>query len=141
MHPVYCSIGENCLGQGVLDRHKISSIISPFSWGRSNIDYVQAIIAEDFADFLNPAFLHYREIYKARFSTNFKYQCTAGTFDPSVSQEFEFTHHDVIASAEALGSMRRKVDRFRNFIRSDIPAVFLYHHRCFSSQEPVILRN
>lgn len=136
--PVFCSIGENCLGQGVLDRFELPSIVSPFSWGRSNIDYVQSIVDEDFVDFLNPAFLCYRERYQKRLLTNWKYKCTEGLFEPSVSQEFEFTHHDVLASDEARASMQRKVDRFRNLVKSDEATVFLYHHRSFADIEPVI---
>lgn len=135
---LYCSIGENCLGQGLLDRHKIPSVVSPFAWGRSNIDYVQSIVDEDFADFLNPAFLCYRERYQKRLLTNCKYKCTEGIFEPSVSQEFEFTHHDVLGSEEARASMHRKVERFRNLLHSDTAAVFLYHHRSFASIEPVV---
>lgn len=135
---LYCSIGENCLAQGVLDRHKLNSIVSPFAWARSNIDYLLAIIEEDFKDFLNPCYLQHRTRYKTTLATNSKYSCDPNAFDPSVSQEFEFTHHDVLTSKDALQSMERKVDRFRTMLRSSEPVVFLYHHRAHFREESIL---
>lgn len=125
----FCSIGENCLGQGIIDRHRLKSCIGPFTWARSNIDYILRIIDEDFVDFLNPAYLSHRQRYGQQMATNFKYQCKSEKFDKTVANEFEFTHHDVIADAEALDNITRKTNRFRELIISDEPVVFVYHHR------------
>jgi hypothetical protein len=126
---VYCSIGENCLSQDIIDRRKMNTMISPFSRVRSNIDYALALLKEDFVDFLNPEYLQYRERYDKKIVTNSKYKCAPGVFDSSVANEFEFTHHDVIASDEALKSFERKTERFRALIKSESPITFLYHHR------------
>jgi hypothetical protein len=132
---VFCSIGENCLGQGVLDRKNLNTIITPFSWGRSNVDYVLELIGEDFANLLNSDFLEYRDVLGKPCVKNVKYECAADIFDPSVSLGFEFTHHDVIASLEVKHSILRKIQRFRALVlESDQPIVMWYHHRSTSVQ-------
>ncbi len=130
MEAIFCSIGENCLGQGILDRLKIPSIVTPFSWARSNIDYTLEVIREDFSDFLNPAYLQHRHRYAKNITTNSKYQTLKDVFDTSVSSEFEFTHHDILSSIEAHKSVVRKIARFRTEIyNSDRPIVLFYHYR------------
>lgn len=126
---IYSSIGENCLGQHILDRKKMRSSLNPFSWVRSNIDYINQIVDEDFEDFLNPQYVQYRERWGKNTPTNSKYTCATGVFEGTVSNEFEFTHHDVIGSEEHRNSYLRKTDRFRELVCSDNPIVFLYHHR------------
>lgn len=126
---IFCSIGENCLGQGILDRKCVASCVTPFSWARSNVDYLLQIVNEDFNDFLNPKFLHHRSRYGKTIATNSKYTCASGVFEQSVANEFEFTHHDVLSSPKDLASLQRKVTRFGELIRSDAHVVFLYHHR------------
>lgn len=128
-HMVFCSIGENCLGQGVLDRKKFSTCIGPFSWVRTNIDYILEIVEEDFGDLLNPFYLQHRERFGQSISTNSKYRCDNDVFESTVSNEFEFTHHDIILSADAMQSAIRKIDRFKSLCRSDEAVIFMYHHR------------
>lgn len=127
--PIFCSIGENCLGQGVLDRLKITSSISPFSWARSNIDYILEIISEDFRDFLNPDFVKHQDRYGKLIPTNNKYSCANNIFEESVASNFEFTHHDILNSEKDRDSYQRKVSRFRELILSNKSLTFLYHYR------------
>lgn len=127
---VFCSLGENCLGQGVLDRKGLNCIVTPFSWGRVNIDYVFEVVREDFADLLNPALLEYRMVFQKPIAKNLKYQCAEGVFIKPMSSGFEFTHHDVIEYEEARVSMKRKIQRFRDVVmNSDTGVVLMYHHR------------
>lgn len=34
------SFGENCFAERMLERHEQKSFATPYSWGRSNIEYV-----------------------------------------------------------------------------------------------------
>lgn len=127
---VFCSLGENCLGQGVLDRKGMTSVVSPFSWGRINIDYVLDVIREDFVDLLNPDYLEHRMVFQKPTAKNLKYQCESGVFIEPMASGFEFTHHDVIESEEARHSMQRKIERLKESLASpQYETVLVYHHR------------
>jgi hypothetical protein len=125
---IFCSIGENCLIQGLIDRKGLPTCISPFSWVRCNVDYLIQILEEDFKDFLNRDYLHFKMLGTKQTVSNSKYTCEP-YFDPSVSSEFEYTHHNILVSEPAFESMGRKVARFREMLRSDSPLMLMYHHR------------
>lgn len=125
----FYSIGENCLGHGVLRRHGAKVRVTPFSHARSNIDYVRQMVSTDFEDMLNPGLLRYDERHSKRICINPLYTCDAELFDASVRNSFEFTHHDVIAKPEAAESYRRKAARLLEPPPSDVPVCFVYHHR------------
>ena len=136
---IFISIGENCLSQGILDRKNIKSVLNPFSWTRSNIDYVSQIVSENFNNFLNSKFLQkeYRENnYTA---INLKYTCQNGIFENSVSNYFEFTHHNVVDSIDCLESYIRKVVRFKQLVQSNNEIIFFYHHRVNPTPDYLLL--
>ena len=56
---VVFSIGENCLTDDLLSRNNLKSFSSPWSTGRSNIEYILAFEREQFLDLLNPKYLKY----------------------------------------------------------------------------------
>lgn len=55
----YVSIGENCLTDNILDRFNIKSFSTPYSHGRSNIEYAIHLESEKYQNLLNPEFLYY----------------------------------------------------------------------------------
>ena len=125
----FYSIGENCLGHGVLRRHGVKIHATPFSHARSNIDYVRQMVSTDFADMLNPDLLRYDDRYNARICINPLYTCDTDLFEASARSSFEFTHHDVIAKPEAADRYRRMASRLLQPPAADIPVCFVYHHR------------
>lgn len=132
--PFY-SIGENCLGHGVLERHGVEVHATPFSHSRSNIDYVVQMVESDFADMLTPALLRYDDRHNTRLGINTKYTCEGGVSDATVCNSFEFSHHDVIGKDSARDSYRRKAQRLLDGLRQDGPACFLYHYRLHDRQD------
>lgn len=54
---VIVSFGENCLTDNILSRNDLKSFSTPYSSGRSNIEYILAHEKEYFNDFLNSAYL------------------------------------------------------------------------------------
>ena len=126
----FVSIGENCLFQDVIRRHGFKTAVGPFSWGRSNIDYVIDLVKEDFVDLLNPNFLIHREMWGLAPATNIKYICKPGIYEKSVCNGFEFTHKDVISSVDDKENTERKIQRFKEIVLNPTgPLVLTYHYR------------
>jgi glycosyltransferase involved in cell wall biosynthesis len=126
---VFTSIGENCLSQGLLKRYKLNSLISPFSWGRSNIDYIIQLVQEDFQDLLNPTCLEEKNISGKTVIVNNKYHCNISAFSREVANGFEFTHHNIKDDGEVHKSYLRKIERFKSLIVNNQVGILLYHHR------------
>lgn len=126
---IFISIGENCLPQGIIDRKKLTSIVSPFSWARSNIQYATQILEGNFHDLISDSRIVYDERYGRNYVVNPSYQCDSTLFERSVSSGFEFTHHDIIAHLDHKESYRRKIDRFLEGATGNAPINLLYHHR------------
>lgn len=132
----FYSIGENCLGHGVLQRHGVAPLLTtPFSHARSNIDYATQLVETDFVDMLTPRFLHHEQRYKTRMPVHSLYTCEAGLYEKSVCNGFEFSHHDVIDDAENRASYLRKAQRFLDGLSGTGPACFLYHYRLHRTQD------
>ena len=131
----YYSIGENCLAHGVLERHGKIVAATPFSHGRSNIDYLMQMMQTKFDGFMDESALRYDDRHKTRIVINPRYTCDPELFEVTVSNSFEFTHHDVIAKPEAKASYERKVQRFLDAPKGEGSACFLYHYRSHAKQD------
>lgn len=132
----FCSLGENCLPQGILDRRDLPNIVSPFSWARTNIDYAIECLETSFDTLLRDEDLAHEERYKRQRVVNRHFTAEPGLFERSVSAGFEFTHHDVILNPEHLESYRRKIARMNALIAGNAGmTVFFYHHRKTSNPD------
>ena len=131
----FYSIGENCLGHGVLERHGKVVAATPFSHGRSNIDYLMQMVRTKFDGFMDESQLRYDDRHNTRIVINPRYTCDSELFDPTVANSFEFTHHDVLAKPQAKASYERKVRRFQDAIKGEGNACFLYHYRSHPKQD------
>lgn len=136
---LWLSLGENCLPDDILKRHGRKSFSTPYSSGRSNIDYAIALERCNYEGLLDSASLKYSEDVAKPVVRSSRYQTSADIFDPWHSKGFEFTHHDVLKSAEALDSYRRKVDRLLD-ARGRQDVLFLYHHRTTARSDLAQLR-
>ena len=123
---VMFSIGENCLADDILARNKLKSFSSPYASGRSNIEYVLAFEKEQFADFVNPEYLNYEYFGNRKVVRNKKYTDVVNAYDPSVTNGFEFTHHDVF-DEETRKTMERRCQRLLDLKHKNV--IMLYHHR------------
>lgn len=123
---VVFSIGENCLADEILSRNNLKSFSSPYSSGRSNIEYVLMIEKEDFIDFLNKAYLEYEYFNDKRVVRNKKYVCVENQYNTSVTNGFEFTHHDVFKK-RINNTIKRRYKRLLKLKNKNV--IMLYHHR------------
>ena len=134
---IYLSFGENCLTDRILERHGIKSFSSPYSSGRSNIEYLLQIEEADFADLVNTDYLEYGVADNKRVARNTKYTCE-NRYDESCMKGFEFTHHDVLGKEE----MRKTIKR-RCIAMLELKGKHLhiyYHHRlCPETDEERLL--
>lgn len=125
---VVFSIGENCLSDNILSRNNLKSFSSPFSSGLSNIEYVLSFENEKYKDFLSKAYLKYEPSGDDLKVRNKKFVEVYNKYDKSVTNGFEFTHHDVLKKHSLKRTMRRRYKRILNLKRKNI--IMLYHHRC-----------
>lgn len=124
----YLSIGENCLTDNVLDRFHLKSFSTPYSHGRSNLDYAIHLEAENYSNLLNSEFLYYDYVGSIKVVRNRRYLNAEPIYNELHLNGFEFTHHDVIANENHRRSLERKVERMKSFDKRK-KLKFVYHYR------------
>lgn len=131
------SLGENCLTDGILQRHCLKTFTSPYSHGRSNIEYINAIEEDDYKYFFEKDCLRYEECEGETVVRNKYYSSLTNTYDDSVMKGFEFTHHDLINNEDHIKKFNRRVKRMKKHYRN---IYLFYHHRyCEETNEPRLL--
>ena len=136
---LWLSLGENCLADGILKRFARKSFSTPYSHGRSNIDYAIALEECGYEKLLDKNCLVVGEAWGQRVVRSSLYVDSAPIFDPSCTRGFEFTHHDPLESASDCESYQRKISRLLE-IHSSYDVIFLYHHRKNDSTNLKLLR-
>lgn len=130
---IILSLGENCLPGMMLRRFGVKNTWStPYTYSRSNICYAIKFEKEGYRDLLNKEFIILdSNSASPNLYRNIKYLDDKDRllFEKSCSYGFEFTHHDIINSYEALESYKRKIKRMIDLRNSDEQILFLYHHR------------
>ena len=135
---VVLSFGENCLTDDILSRTGLKSFSSPYSSGRTNVEYVLAFEKEGFADLLNGDYLKYEYADGKKVSRNKKYVATRNRYHESCAHGFEFTHHDVIGSKMKSDTIRKRCQRMLELKNRNI--VIVYHHRlCAETDEALLI--
>lgn len=124
----WLSLGENCLPDDILRRYGRKTYSSPFSSGRSNIDYILQLEHDGYRHLLLPENLAHHQLTGELVVRSTYYRNCDGIFESSCSHGFEFTHHDPLVRVEDRRSVQRKIDRLQRF-KSRKHFVFLYHHR------------
>lgn len=125
---LWLSLGENCLSDHILNRHEVKSFSTPYSHGRSNLDYAIQLEKLRYKSFLDIDNLKYDLVRKSKIVRSKIIKDGDIMFDPAHNQGFEFTHHDIIESKIKRDSLKRKVDRLISF-KGKKNFIFLYHHR------------
>lgn len=131
-HTLYLSFGENCLPDNILKRHGLKSFTTPYSHGRSNIEYILQIEKDRFKHFLNPKCLRYEESCGHRVPRLKIYNEIHNTYDKLHMNGFEFTHHDVIGNPEHRDALKRRAKRMLK-IRNCHLIIFYHHRYCLST--------
>jgi hypothetical protein len=124
----FLSLGENCLTDDVLNRHGLKSFSTPYSHGRTNIDYAIDLEKGNYTGLLDTEYLSYKMMANKRVVRNGKYYKSDPIFIDIHRNGFEFTHHDVISCASHRRSCLRKINRLKRYKgRKNIR--FYYHYR------------
>lgn len=124
----WLSLGENCLPDNILQRHGLKSFSTPYSHGRSNIDYAISLERKKYRGFLHKKNLTYEYLGKLKVVRSKIINKCDNIYDGWHMKGFEMTHHDVIQSDKERSSFKRKIKRLRH-IRGKSNVVFFYHHR------------
>lgn len=124
----WLSLGENCLADGILKRFARKSFSTPYSHGRSNIDYAIALEERGYEKLLDKNYLVVGDAWGQNVVRSSLYVDADPIFDSSCTKGFEFTHHDPLQSIADCESYQRKISRLIE-IRATHDVVFLYHHR------------
>lgn len=125
---LWLSLGENCLPDDVLKRHSRKSFSTPYSSGRSNIDYALQLEKTRYDGLLSKENLCFGDAWGTRVVRSSVIVDSDNIFEPGCSKGFEFTHHNPLESDSDRLSYERKVSRLLD-IRGKKNVVFLYHHR------------
>ena len=124
---LHLSLGENCLSDGILERHGLKTFNTPYSGTRSNIDYAIKLEREGYSRLLDRDALEHGWAGPTKVVHNVKMQCEP-LYSELHSQGFEFTHHNVIDNEADRESFRRKIARL-DLLRGRGHLCFLYHYR------------
>lgn len=124
----YLSIGENCLTDNILVRHKLKSFSTPYSHGRSNLDYVIKLEKENYSNLLKSEYLYYDYAGETKVVRNKHYSESDNIYNELHQNGFEFTHHDVINNDIQRNSYERKIFRMQSFSKRE-KIKFVYHYR------------
>ena len=124
----YLSIGENCLTDNILSRHDIKSFSTPYSHGRSNLDYAIKLEKDRYSNLLKKEYLYYDTDGELKVVRNNYYTECDNIYNEMHQKNFEFTHHDVINDKAQRESYERKVLRMLTFSKRK-KLVFVYHYR------------
>lgn len=135
----WISLGENCLPDDILRRHNRKSFSSVFSSGRSNIEYIIQMEADDYQHLLRREFLqHFPDGEHAVVRSTFYKNCE-GHYSERHMLGFEFSHHDPLNVKEDSRAFERRIARQLHY-RGTKNFVFLYHHRITEASDLPLLR-
>jgi hypothetical protein len=135
---IYLSYGENCLTDNILQRQLIKTFTTPFSHGRSNVEYILQAERDAYKDFLNPKYLQYELLEKKEVARLKTYNQLQNNYNELHTKGFEFTHHDVIGNENHRQKMHKRVQTLTK-LKGKKKFVILYHHRANATTDAELL--
>ncbi len=124
---IYLSFGENCLTDNILERYHLKSFSTPYSHGRSNIEYILQIERDRFRKFLNTDYLKYDYVDGKRVVRLTTYDHINNNYNAAHMNGFEFTHHDVLSQSQTRKKMYKRSMRMLHLKNREIN--IFYHNR------------
>jgi hypothetical protein len=121
------------LTDNILQRHSLKSFSSPYSHGRSNLDYAIFLESTNYEGLLNKENLEIGFVGKSRVVRSKIVTKCDEIYHFLHKNGFEFTHHDIINNDKDRKSLIRKINRL-NAIRGKKKIVFFYHYRMNENQ-------
>ena len=137
---LWISLGENCLPDDILRRHKRKSFSSVFSSGRSNIEYILQMERDNYRHLLEKAHLQNFPDGEQTVVRSTWYARCEGHYSARHMLGFEFTHHDPLRIKEDNRAFQRRISRQLSY-RGNKDFVFLYHHRITGHSDLARLRD
>lgn len=137
---IFVSFGENCLSDNIIERHGLKLFTSPFSHGRTNVEYILQFEADNYKNFLNTEYIQYESLEGKKVPRLKTYNIIKNDYHELHKKGFEFTHHDVIASDSIRLKFQQRVEDLQKFKKSK-RIIILYHHRINPSTNNEILLN
>lgn len=138
---LWISIGENCLPDDILRRHKRKSFSSVFSSGRSNIEYAIQMERDGYKNLLKRDLLNYFPDGDNSVLRSIFYKDCEGEYSERHMIGFEFTHHDPLKIKEDGRAFKRRISRQLKY-RGKKDFIFFYHHRVTEKSDlPLLRRN
>ena len=137
---IFVSFGENCLTDNILERHKLKLITTPFSHGRTNIEYIIQMELDNYKKFLNLDFIQYEILNDKKVPRLKVYNVIHNDYNELHKNGFEFTHHDVIASDAMRLKFKHRVDELQK-LKKTKKITIVYHHRLNDKTDSEILFN
>lgn len=137
---VYVSFGENCLTDDILKRYKLKSFSTPFSSGRSNIEYILQIEKDNYTNFLNTEYMRYEPLNDKDMLRLKFYNKISNQYDTLSMNGFEFTHHDVMADPVMMEKLQRRCNRLLN-LNAKRMFIFYHHRYCKNTDRKMLLEH
>lgn len=125
---IYLSFGENCLTDNILNRYNLKSFTTPFSHGRSNVEYILSLEEEQYKNFLDTRYINYEELNGKNVPRLTLHRHLNNSYHSWHMKGFEFTHHDVIKSEKVRIKFQDRVDRLIKY-KGKKKYIIMYHHR------------
>jgi len=125
---LWLSLGENCLPDDILNRHGLKGFSTPYSNGRSNLDYALNLEKINYSGLIQIENLAYGISDKKKVVRSTLINQCDPIYNEMHMRGFEMTHHDIIGSDKARESFERKIQRQLE-VRGKKNIVFLYLHR------------
>lgn len=120
---LFLSLGENCLCQNIINRYKLNTFNTIYSYAKSNIEYALYLESNNYYKFLDNDNLTLKDNSNIYIS-----QQIAQNDNIFIHSGFEFTHHDVVNNKDHLNSFIRKIYRMDR-IRYNEDICFFYYFR------------
>jgi hypothetical protein len=123
------SIGENCLVSFYLKEIGIQKEANIFDNCRSNIEYVTQIV-KDLDSLVAKDNLYLKIVEGKRLVTkNRLYKNHHEIYCNYHTDDYEFTHHNLIDNPTDYDSFIRKVNRFKKILEDDKDIIFIYNYK------------
>lgn len=135
---IYLSFGENCLTDDILKRYNIKSFSTPYSSGRSNIEYILQIEKDRFKNFLNPEYLEYDKVDEKQVARLNTYTKLINKYNEYHMKGFEFTHHDVLGKLENRKKLQRRANRMLKLRNKEINIFYHNRYNEFTNEDMLI---
>lgn len=125
---IIVSLGENCLTDNLLARYSKKSLTTPYSHGRSNLDYAIKLESQNYEHLLDINNLSYHKVGELIVVRNMKNLISDNIYLDLHQNGFEFTHHDVIKNKSHIESYKRKIAKLIKY-KGKKNFHFYYHYR------------